>query len=353
MATRRYRPRVLVSAGCLVAAGSLALAACGTGQSAADAQLQQGWTSLSSSPQVTFDLHVEASVSQLEALPGHPSASDAGLIAGGSIVVEAATASGQPLSSVESSSSGLQQSLKAVEIDVLGELDGSPLVELRVVGGVLYAQLDVAGLDPVLAGYGQSLTTAEAKLPPAVAADPAVQALFDGEWVSVDLTSLATQLSSAGVLHTNQSSAQSRVQLSQLLDALTQTFTKEVSVTSVGTSAQLGTDLLLSTDLHNFAEELLSAVSRAAPGVVTSDDASQVAKVPHRTLQVHAFVAEGTLTRLSVDLSQFAGQGQVPAGTQLPLVLDVSHAPVAISAPSGAVALDVSTLIQQAMSGSG
>jgi hypothetical protein len=336
-----------------VAAGSLALAASGTGQPAADTQLQQGWASLSSSPQVTFNLHVEASASQLEALPGHPSATDASLIAGGSIVVEAATASGRPLSSVESSSSSLQQSLQAVEIDVRGELDGSPLVELRLVGGVLYAQLGVAGLDSVLAGYGQSLTAAERKLPPGVAADPAVQALFDGKWVSLDLTSLMTELRSAGVLHPNQSPGQSRAELSQLLDAFTQTFTKEVSVTSVGTSAPLGTDLLLSTDLHDFAEELLSAVSQAAPSLVTSKDVAQVAKVPHRTLQVHAFVAGDTLTRLSVDLSQLAAPGQVPAGTQLPLVLDVSHSPVTIAAPSGAVALDVPTLIQEAMSGSG
>jgi hypothetical protein len=331
----------------------LALAACGTGQSAADAQLQQGWTSLSSSPQVIFNLHVEASVSQLEALPDHLSATDASLIAGGSIVVEAATTSGQPLSSVESSSSSLQEALKAVEVDVLGELNGSPLVELRVVGGVLYAQLDVAGLDSVLAGYGQSLTSAERKLPPGVAADPAVQALLDGKWVSLDLTSLVNQLSSAGVLHPNQSPGQSKAQVSRLLDALVQTFAKEVSVTNVGSSAQLGTDLLLSTDLHDFAEELLSAVSQAAPGLVTSKEVSRVANVPHRTLQVHAFVAGGTLTRLSVDLSQLAGEGQVPAGTQLPLVLDVSHAPVTIAAPSGAVALDVPTLIQEAMTGSG
>jgi hypothetical protein len=218
---------------------------------------------------------------------------------------------------------------------------------------VLYAQLDVAGLDSVLAGYGQSLTTAERKLPSGVASDPAVQALFDGKWVSLDLTSLMTQLSSAGVLHPNQSPGQSRAELSQLLDAFTQTFTKEVGVTSGGTDAQLGTDLLLSTDLHDFAQELLSAVSRAAPGLVTSKDVSRVAKVPHHTLQMHAFVAGGTLTRLSVDLRQLAAQGQVPAGTELPLVLDVSHSPLTIGAPSGAAALDVPTLLQEAMGGSG
>lgn len=346
MATRRYRPKILVSAAGLVSAASLALSACGTGQLAADAQLQRAATSLTSSPQVTLAFHVEATAGQVEALPGRPSASDARLVAGGSVVVEAATASGQPLSSLESASGNLQQRLDAVRLDVLGELDGSPLVELRVVGGVLYGQLNVAGLDSALAGFGQNLTTAEGQLPPRVAANPAVQALFDGKWVSVDLGSLMTELRSAGV---HLSGSGSATELPKVLEALTATFNKEVSVTQVGTSAQLGADLLLSTDGHNFATELVSALSRSAPGLVTSKDVSRASAVPHRPLQVHAYVAGGTLTRLSVDLTQLSGKGQLPAGTQIPLVLDVSHAPVAIAAPSGAVPLDVTTLLQEAM----
>ncbi|MBO0713950.1 MAG: hypothetical protein J2P59_04270, partial [Acidimicrobiales bacterium] len=149
MGTRRYRPRILVSAGSLVAAASLGLSACGIGQSAANAQLQAGWSSLTSSPQVTIAGRVDATASQVEALPGHASASDARLVAGGSVVVEAATASGQPLSSLQHASGNLDQQLKAVRLDVVGNLDGSPLVELRMVGGVLYAQLNVAGLDSV------------------------------------------------------------------------------------------------------------------------------------------------------------------------------------------------------------
>lgn len=352
MATRRYRPKILISAGSLALAASLGLSASGTGQSAADAQLQAGWSSLTSSPQVTLALHVDTSAGQVEALPGHPSANDARLVAGGSVVVEAATASGQPLSSLQGGSGNLQQRLKAVRLDVLGELDGSPLAELRVVGGVLYGQLNVAGLDSALAGFGQNLTTAEGQLPPGVAANPAVQALFNGKWVSVDLGSLMTELRSAGV-HLNQSgSTPSATELGGVLDALTTTFSKQVSVAQVGTSAQLGTDLLLSTDGHNFAKELASSLARAAPSLVTRKDVSKASAVPHRPLKVHAYVAGRNLTRVSVDLSQLTGRGQLPAGTELPLVLDVSHAPVSINAPAGAVPLDVGTLVQEAMSSS-
>jgi hypothetical protein len=354
MATRRYRSRALLSAGCLAAAASLAIAASGAGQPAAGAQLQAAWRSLSSSPQVTFSLHLDATASELEALPGHPSADNARLAAGGSVVVEAATTSGKPLSSLEHFSGSLQQYLQAEELSVVGELDGSPLVELQVVGGVLYAELNVAGLDSVLAGSGQSLATAEADLPAKVVANPAVAALFAGKWVSVDLVSLVSELRSAGLLPSSQSAgARSRAQARQIIDALTQTFTKEVSVASVGTSAQLGTDLLLSTNLHDFATELLSSLSRVAPRLVTSKDVSRAAQVPNRSLQVHAYVAGGTLTQVSVDLSQLASGGRLPAGTQLPLVLNVSHAPVTITAPSGAVALDVPTLIQEAESSPG
>jgi hypothetical protein len=352
MATRRYRPKILISAGSLVAAASLGLSACGTGQSAADAQLQAGVSSLTSSPQATFALHVDTTASQVEALPGHPSANDARLVAGGSVVIEAATASGQPLSSLESTSGSLQQRLAAVRLDVLGELDGSPLVELRVVGGVLYGQLNVAGLDSVLAGFGQNLTTAEGQLPPSVAANPAVQALFNGRWVSVDLGTLLTELRSAGVHLNRPGSTPSATDVGGILDALTATFNKEVDVTRVGTSATLGTDLLLSTDRHSFATELASSLARAVPSLVTNKDVSRAEAVPHRPFQVHAYVAGGTLTRLSVDLSQLTGEGQLPAGTEIPLVLDVSHAPVTINAPAGAVPLDVKTLLQEAVGSS-
>ena len=350
MATRRYRPKILVSAGSLVAAASLALSACGIGQSSANAELQAGWSSLTSSSQVTLAVHVDAAPSQLEALPGHPSAADAGLVAGGSVVVQAASASGQPLSSLGSTSGNLQQRLSALRLDVLGELHGSPLVELRLVGGVLYGQLNVAGLDSVLAGFGQNLTTLEGQLPSGVVSNPAVQALFNGKWVSLDLGSLSSELHSAGIQLNQSGGVPSAAEVGGLLDAVTATFNKEVSVARVGTSAQLGTDLLLSTDRHKFATELESSLARTAPGLVTSKDTSKASAVPHGPLSVHAFVSGRTLTRISVDVSQLTGRGQLPAGTQVPLVVDVSHAPVSITAPAGAVPLDVRTLLQEAMS---
>jgi hypothetical protein len=341
MRSRRY----LLSVASLVAVGSLGFSTGSGTNSGAATQLQQGWRSLSSLPQVTMSLHMDTTVQELEALPGGTPPNVAKLIAGGSIVVREATASGRPLSSLRQLS-GLGQELSSVELDVVGELDGSPLVELRAVGGVLYAQLNVAGLGSVLASLGRSLSAAEGQLPPAVAADPAVHALFDGEWVSLDLESALRQLGSAGVIH---SGSAGRAQARGLVGALSSALAREVHVAKLGQVARLGTDLVLSADAQNLAKALLSAASQVLPKQVTSKEVSQaVARLPHRTAQLHAYVAGGTLTRISLDLAQLAKKGELPAGTTLPLVLEVSHAPVAITAPSGAVPLDLQRLIQEA-----
>jgi hypothetical protein len=305
------------------------------------AQLRAGMASLGSSPSLGLKLRLAEDAAQLEALgaPGNV----ASLLAGGSLVVELESADG---------TTPLASGPKAVDLELDLEAGGTSLVELRSVHDVLYARADVQRL-LALAGKGPSaLGPVEAKIPPGL---PFVSDFLHGSWVSLDLGQLRTLLQSTGLV---PSTTASPAAVAALVHGLEAAFAKDVSVARIGASPTLGTELSVTANLRTLTGDLVSTLEGSLPALggvpqVRSGLANAASRVPNRDVTLDAFVQGTTLRAFQLDLAQFAPPGKLKPGQHLVVELDVSHAPVTIAAPPGAVAINLPQLFRKLASGLG
>jgi hypothetical protein len=253
-------------------------------------------------------------------------AQQADLIAGAAISFEVAAPSGKTLSSM----SGLSNGGGAANISVTD--NGKSYFTIRVVDKSLFLQ---ANLKDFLNAIGQAeafrqIQTAGGQLP------PFVSALVQGKWISLPLSTLKSLSSTLG--GAAGSSTPNSAQATHLLDQLKSLLTKDVTVTRASAD---GTDTLtITTNLKAFAGDFTDTFADSIPGAGSALSSADLSKVPDKDVSLVATVAGGSLTGLSFDLGQVAKKG----GSSLPLQLSFAGSGPSISAPSGAVAVDLSQL---------
>lgn len=303
-----------------------------SGASAA-AELSSALTALGQASTLTASLKLGATGSQFlhfvksQNKSAHLTADQANVIAGSSINVELAAPSGKTLSDL-SSTGGLSKS-GAVDISVVD--NGKTFFTLRSVNQVVYLQADVKDFLNAIgksAAYRQ-IQSAGGQLPSFVGA------LVQGKWVSLPISTLKALGSSLGA---GVPSTTNPTQNNQLLDQLKSLLTKDVTVTK---SSSGSTDTLtLTTNLRSFVGDFTTGLAASIPGAGSALSSANLSTVPDKNVSLVATVTSGALASLSFDLGQVAKT----AGGTLPIQLSFSRSGPAISAPSGAVAVDLSQL---------
>jgi hypothetical protein len=295
------------------------------------AELTSAVQSLGSASTLTASIKLNATGSQVLSFikaqdkTVHLTAAQATEIAGISVNFEVAAPSGKTLADMSSLSTGGG----AANISIAD--GGKTLVSIRFVNKALYVQAD---LKDVLNAIGQAsayrqIQAASGQLPGFVGA------LVQGKWVSLQLSALKSLTGSLGAaVPATPDAAKSH----QLLAAIESLLTKDVTVTR--TTSGSTDNLTLTANLRTLAGDFTSTLGSVVPAAGAELSKTNLSNVPNKNVTLDATVSSGALTSLSFDLGQIAKSGN---GT-LPLELAFARTGAAISAPTGAVPVDLSSL---------
>lgn len=294
------------------------------------AELTSAVQALGSASNLTATLKLGGSGSQLldfvkaQDKSAHLTAAQASEIAGLSLSFDFSAPSGKTLSDASGLSSGGSANIAVSE-------GSKSLITIRFVNKVLYLQAD---LEDVLNDLGQAATyrqiqAASGQLPGFIGA------LVSGKWVSLQLSALQQLTGSLGAV---ASATPNSAQQQHLLTALEALLTKDVTVKR--TSSGSTDELALTANLRALAGDITSTFAGVIPGAGAALGSADLSSVPDKDITLNASVTDGTLSSLTFDLGQIAKSGH---GT-LPIELAFSKSGTSITAPSGAVAVDLSSL---------
>lgn len=223
------------------------------------------------------------------------------------------------------------------------EVDGGAIVEFRSLNKTLYARADVPKIVELAEQDPSTLDQFKSgDLPPELSF---VRDAVEGRWLQVpadDLTKLGQQLGGPSASATPDPASVRR-----FLEALKGVYNKDVQVRAEGDGGDRGDRFVLTGSSRALATDLVKAISDLQPGnpALSSVDP---AEVPDREIVVEAFVKDGAINVLSLDLAQFAdGEDAARLGDKrLPIVLEMSREAPEIVAPTDAVLVDVAALMQ-------
>lgn len=317
-------------------AAILTAAGCGGGSSGTDSspkgELVSGVNALSDADALTTTLRLDTTSAKLQALAKH---------GGDSLSKQAADAITSARVVIETKGSGKDKTfaLRGVE-------GNDTLVDLRVVDDTLYLQADLQAVFAL--AHKQNIL---ANLKAEVAHLPAfVKGFVNGDWVSLNGTALSAIAGQFGAGTASAAPSAGPKLLADLRDIVN----RDVTVTRQGSDAR-GDHLLLSGDTRTLANDVREALARSVPGGSALAGKVDGKNLPSRRITVDAWVKDGALSVLSLDLAQFADKGEVPAGTTLPITLTFQRSGGDISAPDGATPVDLTqlgTLLGAVMGGS-
>ncbi|HEX3899170.1 MAG TPA: hypothetical protein VHW74_08355 [Mycobacteriales bacterium] len=333
--------RTALAVAVLTASASL-LAACGGGSSgggstdkgsgsqSAQAELVSSVQALASSSTLTASVKLGGTGSQVLAFVKAEkkgvslTPAQAADIAGVSINFEVAAPKGETLSQL----SGLTEAGAAANISVVD--GGTTLLDIRFVNGTLYLQAD---LKDVLNDIGKASTYRQ--MAAAASSFPGfLSALVEDKWVSLPVSTLK-QLTGSGASGSTSTPAASSHQFLAAVEGL---LTKDVTVTR--TSSGDTDHLTLMTNARTLVGDVTSTFDTLVPSAGSILGGIKPSSAPDKSVTLNATVTNGALSALTFDLGQLAKNGSLT----LPLALAIAQGGTTISAPSGATAVDVSTL---------
>jgi len=114
-------------------------------------------------------------------------------------------------------------------------------------------------------------------------------------------------------------------------------------VTRVGTDAD-GDHLKLTTQSRAFVTDLMHTISSDFPAASLATGSFKPANVPDHSIVVNAWVKDSVLSKLSIDLVQFAKPSEVKPGDSLPIVMQFEQSGDDIAKPANATPVDTTSL---------
>lgn len=331
------RRSILVRSVVVTASAALLVAGCGGGASSTSskdpkAAFTTGIAGINDTDVLTIALKIDASADTLVAFATANgktlSQKDANDLANGQLVFEQKTLNGKKLSAKQTDATATRFMLSD---------NGTAYVELRARDKALYVKADVKG---ALALFGKSKLFAEvqarARTLPAF-----VQALVAGQWVSIDtgaLGAVAGQFGAGAAASPGPGIAQ------QLLNGIKAAAQRDVTVTRVGTD-DTGDHLRLTAQTHQLVTDLFQALTGAIPVAGLLSSKVDPSKTPDRTIVVDAWVNDGALAKVSIDLAQFMDAANKPPGATVPVVLTFARSGDDISKPDSSTPADLTQLL--------
>lgn len=300
-------------------------------------QAEDGVTSLLDHDALTATMTLDADPATLGAVFGADtdsplSPTDAGKLAGATVMIAAKTGGGS-FRSLAASPATAQETSFALTVDTRATPN---LVQVVETSGTLYARADVDQLLHLLGGSAQQISGLlhGPDLPA-----PLVNAVA-GQWVSVNLTDLKPH---AGASTPSVGPSQATA-LAQSLDTI---FRKDVTVTRAASDPKLGDHFVLSGNVRTIGTDVLAAAKSLVGSVPDASGLldSSAQTLPDRTIKVDEYVRNGTASAFRFDLTQLLNPAEVKAAAGRPAMLDIDLTPTAtITAPASATPLDLSTL---------
>lgn len=273
---------------------------------------------VASASTLTTTIRLDTTAADLQAagraIHNRLSPSTARALAGASLVIE-----------TDKTGKGTDLDLRAVE-------GSATLVELRSVAGTLYVHGDVRAILALLhkSKVFKNLQAETSSMP------SFVQAAIRGDWVSLPAAALSS-LTQVGGPSSGTSTRGSKV-LAELEDIVN----RDMTVRPAGTDSR-GAHYALTADTAKLTADARSAIADSLPG--GSAIGGRIPKdMQHRTVRADAWIKDGALSTLSIDLLQFDSSVKAPAGTTLPLTVTFALSGPSISAPTGAVPVDLTQL---------
>ncbi len=315
----------------------LLVAGCGSQASSSSPhdELSASIQKLGDNKQLSATVTLDASPSDLQALstssgsPVDPKV--AGLLAAGNVTVE--------LKSDKNLSDLTGNSASTTAMHLAATVNGKAVLEVTNVANTLYLRADVSKIAE-LAGKPQALSELQSR----AASLPAfAKAALAGQWVSINGDAARGLLSQLGGSSASPNPQQQR----KVLDQVTAVLQRDVTTTRVSTGGAKGDHLVLTGNLRKLGTDLANAVSSAVPASSAASSQLKPGSLPDKQVKVDAWVKDGQLSEVSVDLVQFADAKQAAAlqGKHVPLVMTFRTSGVNIAAPSGATPVDLSQLL--------
>ncbi|HET6817045.1 MAG TPA: hypothetical protein VFH66_07460 [Mycobacteriales bacterium] len=323
-----------------IAAGALALAGCGSGSGQSvpkdpKGELTASVGNLGDTDTLTSTIKLEIPAGVLQQLAkangDKLTAADASAISSAQLVLEAKTTNGKHFADLKPSDQ------KATAVSIRGVSGGHTYLEMRVLAGDLYLQGDVKGF---LGLIHQDKAYAEVQARAASLPD-FVKALVDGRWVSLSGAAAQGLAGQFGVQAGGTSGNQA--QSAKMLDDLKALLKKDVTVTRVGSDSR-GDHLRLSGNAKALANDAYQSFASAVPGGGAALSQAKPQKVPSRVVTLDAWVKDGVLAQISLDLGQFASKGDPAAGQHLPVSLTFAQSGGDISKPTDVTPIDLTQL---------
>lgn len=326
-------------------AGAALLAGCGSSSKGGIPKNADPRTEFTSALSNTADTDVLTSTLKFDATPDQLIAFDkatssgggssmtptqAQEVADGKLVIETKSNDGKPLTSVlPGGGAHMDASIAFLEADKTD-------AEIRVVGQTVYLRGDLKSLI-ALGGKPKVYDNLVAQ----VSSMPAfIRDFVAGKFVSLDTATLKTLSAEVGGAAGVQTPTSA--QLQQFAATLKADIDRDVTVTKTG-SGDKGDHLVLSGQSQALVKDLLGAAAAVEPQLASKIQSS-AGKVPARQVTLDAYVKDGKLTELSLDLTQFADAGKVPSGLHVPVTLTIDQSGGDIAKPDSATPVDVSQL---------
>ncbi|MBV9098380.1 MAG: hypothetical protein JO079_10005 [Frankiaceae bacterium] len=251
-------------------------------------------------------------------------------IASGRIIFETKTTNGKKLSEIKPGQANETAARFAFEDN------GTTYAELRSRDNTLYVHADVKGLLDLFqkSKMYADLQARAAQMP------TFVKALVGGEWVSLNLDvlkSLANQVGGSAAASPNPA------QMQKLIADLKAVIGKDVAVTRVGTDDQ-GDHLQLTAQSRQLITDVLQAAGGAIPAAGLALGKFDPTKTPDHSIKLDAWVKDGVLAKVSLDIAQFAKPGEAKPGDSLPVVLTFDQSGDDIAKPDKSTPVDLSQL---------
>ena len=221
----------------------------------------------------------------------------------------------------------------ATNVDLQVREGSKALVELRSVNDSLYLQGDVRG---ILTLFHKSNVFANLKA--RTKSMPSfVQAIISGQWVSLPQAAMSS-LAQAGGASTSATAGNGPKLLADLRDVIK----RDVTIASAGIDAR-GHHYTLTADQNTLATDLRSSLAADVPGGALAGQRLP-SNVAHRNITLDAWVKDGVLSTLSINVAQFAKPSVADASGPVPVTIDFARNGAPITAPSGAVPVDLTQL---------
>ena len=337
------RRPILIRSVVVTAATALVVAGCGGGGSSntsnkdPKAAFSTGLSGLGKTDVLTVTLKFDTTADNLIALSKEDKsggnvldAATAKDIANGELVFETKTLNGKNISEHKAGAGN------PVAIRFAFNDNGSTYVEIRSRDNTLFAKADVKNLLDLFQ-QSKAYTELQAR---ANSLPPFVKAFVGGQWVSLDLgvlKSLAGQFGGGAAASPNPAMGD------KIVAALKDAITRDSTVARIGTDSQ-GDHLRLTAQSRALFADLLHSLGTAIPGGELILSKIDTNKIPDHSIVVDAWISNGSLAKLSLDVAQFVPADQKKPGDTLPIVLTFDRSGDDIPAPSGATKVDLSQL---------